>query len=83
MELRSGHNKGDAVRMLLEELPNDAPVAYLGDDATDEDAFHALLDRGLCVLVRPRWRPSSAHLWLRAPTNLRRFLTAWLAALRH
>jgi trehalose 6-phosphate phosphatase len=82
MELRSGHNKGDAVRMLLEELPDDAPVAYLGDDASDEDAFQALSDRGLCVLVRPRWRPSGAHLWLRAPARLTRFLTDWLVALR-
>jgi trehalose-phosphatase len=83
IELRSGHNKGDAVRTLLDELPGDAPVAYLGDDATDEDAFQALLGRGLCVLVRPQWRPSHAHLWLRAPAQLRCFLTAWLAALRH
>jgi trehalose 6-phosphate phosphatase len=82
MELRSGHNKGDAVRMLLEELPDDAPVAYLGDDATDENAFQALSGRGLCVLVRPRWRPSGAHLWLRAPAQLNRFLAAWLTALR-
>lgn len=81
-ELRSGHNKGDAVRALLEELPDDAPVAYLGDDTTDEDAFQALSDRGLCVLVRPRWRPSSAHLWLRAPARLHHFLAAWLVALR-
>ncbi|MFZ1084043.1 MAG: hypothetical protein WAN35_03650 [Terracidiphilus sp.] len=68
--------------MLLEEFPDDTPVAYLGDDATDEDAFQALSGRGLCVLVRPRWRPSSAHLWLRAPRELRRFLADWLTALR-
>jgi trehalose 6-phosphate phosphatase len=81
MELRSGRNKGDAVRVLLEELPDYAPVAYLGDDVTDEDAFQALSGRGLCALVRTRWRPSSAHLWLRAPTTLRRFLAGWLVAL--
>ncbi|MGD0832775.1 MAG: trehalose-phosphatase [Terracidiphilus sp.] len=82
VELRSGHNKGDAIRMILEELPVDAPVAYLGDDATDEDAFQALLGRGFTVLVRPRWRPTNAHHWLRGPIQLQRFLAAWLAALR-
>jgi trehalose-phosphatase len=82
LELRSRHNKADAVHIMLKELPDDAPVAYLGDDTTDDDAFQALSGRGLCVLVRPRWRPSSAHLWLRAPAQLRRFLAAWLMALR-
>jgi trehalose-phosphatase len=82
MELRTGRNKGDAVNMLLKEMPDDTPVAYLGDDTTDEDAFQALLGRGLCVLVRPRWRPSGAHLWLRAPDGLRSFLVAWRTALR-
>jgi trehalose 6-phosphate phosphatase len=81
MELRSGRNKGNAVRMMLEELPEEAPVAYLGDDVTDEDAFQAMLGRGLSALVRPRWRPSRAHLWLRAPVTLRRFLAGWLVAL--
>jgi trehalose 6-phosphate phosphatase len=81
MELRSGRNKGDAVRALLEEVPEDAPVAYLGDDVTDEDAFQAMLGRGLSALVRPRWRPSSADIWLRAPVTLRRFLAGWLVAL--
>ena len=34
----------------------EAAVAYLGDDRTDEDAFAALRDRGLAVLVRSRRR---------------------------
>lgn len=82
MELRSGRNKGDAVRGILDELAEDAPVAYLGDDITDEDAFQVLQDRGLCALVRPRWRSSSAHIWLRAPAKLRQFLNGWQQALR-
>lgn len=37
-------DKGRAVLFLLEQLkpPADAPVLYLGDDSTDEDAFRAL-----------------------------------------
>lgn len=32
-------NKGDALQTVLAEMDIDAPVAYLGDDQTDEDAF--------------------------------------------
>jgi trehalose 6-phosphate phosphatase len=78
IELRIGRNKGDAVRMILEEMPANAPVAYLGDDTTDEDAFQALTGRGLSVLVRRRWRRGAAEVWLRPPAQLREFLTTWL-----
>jgi trehalose 6-phosphate phosphatase len=80
LELRAGRNKGDAVRLLLQSLPSDAPAAYLGDDATDEDAFEALGDRGLGILVRTVWRPTAAQLWLCPPAELRAFLKAWLKA---
>jgi trehalose 6-phosphate phosphatase len=73
-------NKGDAVRAILAELDVDAPVAYLGDDDTDEDAFCALQDRGLRVLVRPHWRETAADLWLRPPAQLLAFLSDWLKA---
>jgi trehalose 6-phosphate phosphatase len=82
LELRAGRNKGDAVLQVLTELQSDSPIAYLGDDTTDEDAFEALGDRGLGVLVRRQWVPSAAHLWLRPPTDLLNFLAAWLDALR-
>jgi trehalose-phosphatase len=80
LELRAGRDKGDAVRMILVEVPNSTPVAYLGDDATDEDAFLALAGRGLGVLVRREWRPGAAQMWLRPPAQLREFLAAWLRA---
>ncbi len=82
IELRAGRNKGDAVRSLLAEVGDQAPLAYLGDDVTDEDAFRALGDRGLSVLVRRESRASAAQLWLRPPAELRAFLTSWLAALQ-
>jgi len=76
-------NKGDAVRTILTELDvDDAPVAYLGDDQSDEDAFRILQNRGLGVLVRPQWRETAANLWLRPPVQLLTFLRDWLAACR-
>jgi trehalose 6-phosphate phosphatase len=82
VEVRCGRDKGDAVRLLLAELGPDAPVAYLGDDATDEHAFEALGRKGMSVLVRRAWRPTAAHAWLRPPGQLREFLSRWLAAVR-
>src|ERR1700722_8084727 len=78
LELRAGRDKGDAVRLILDEIPADSPIAYLGDDVTDEDAFRALAGMGLGVLVRREWRLSVAQLWLRPPDQLREFLTRWL-----
>lgn len=75
-------NKADAVRSILAEIEIDAPVAYLGDDQTDEDAFHALRHRGLRVLVRPHWRETAADIWLRPPVELSAFLRGWLHACR-
>jgi trehalose 6-phosphate phosphatase len=83
VEIRmADRDKADAVRAILAEMDVSAPVAYLGDDDTDEDAFHALQDRGLRVLVRPHWRETAADLWLRPPVQLMAFLDDWLAACR-
>lgn len=73
-------NKADAMQTILAEMDVAAPVAYLGDDQSDEDAFRALHGRGLCVLVRPQWRETAANLWLRPPAQLLGFLRAWLEA---
>ncbi len=71
-------NKGDAVDVLLREIGIETPVACLGDDTTDESAFHALGKRGLSILVRPEWRPTSAQLWLKPPEDVIDFLSWWL-----
>jgi len=77
-----GRDKGDAVRTILDEIGPEVPVAYLGDDLTDERAFLALGTLGLSVLVRPGWRETAAALWIRPPEGLREFLTRWLQACR-
>lgn len=71
-------DKGDAVRTILEELKNDAVVAYLGDDLTDEDAFKMLKGKGLGVLVRKALRPTAADLWIQPPEELLDFLASWV-----
>lgn len=75
-------DKGDVVRILLSEMEAGTPAAYLGDDVTDERAFRAINGRGLSVLVRPRWRQTTAQLWLKPPGELLDFLTRWLDAVR-
>lgn len=79
IELRvRARDKGDAVRTILEQLENDAVVAYLGDDLTDEDAFRAIKGKGMAVLVRKELRPTAADVWIRPPEELLEFLSGWL-----
>ena len=84
VELRvPGVDKGQAVGRLLEELGQGAAAAYLGDDLTDEDAFQALGQRGLSVMVRGAYRSTAANLWLKPPEELIGFLQRWLDATGH
>jgi trehalose 6-phosphate phosphatase len=79
LEIRArAADKGEAVRVFLDEIGADAPIAYLGDDTTDESAFKVLQGRGLTVLVRPKWRTTSAQFWLKPPEELLDFLGLWL-----
>jgi trehalose 6-phosphate phosphatase len=83
LELRVGRDKGGAVEAILAEAATSGPVAYLGDDLTDEAGFravNALGSRGLSVLVRREWRATEAQIWLRPPDELKEFLKRWLDA---
>ena len=71
-------DKGLAVSAFLSEISADTPVAYLGDDNTDESAFEVMQGRGLGILVRPKWRHTAAQLWLKPPDELLDFLGLWL-----
>jgi trehalose 6-phosphate phosphatase len=76
LRLRSA-NKGAAVRNFLKELNPAIPIAYLGDDVDDENAFRVVNGRGLTVLVRPKSRFTAAQVWLRPPDELVGFLIDW------
>lgn len=65
------------MRELLSETPNNTPIAYLGDDTTDEKAFKALGENGLKVLVKDKLRPTLADLHLIPPKDLLEFLNQW------
>lgn len=87
VELRAGRDKGDAVRSILEEAsgggPVAVPVAFLGDDITDESAFravNALPAAHLTALVRAECRQTAADIWLRPPEEMLGFLQRWLKA---
>ena len=83
VELRVGRDKGGALEAILREADPGAPVAYLGDDLTDEAAFRAVnsvCPHGLSVLMRRQWHETEADVWLRPPVELRGFLEDWLQA---
>jgi trehalose 6-phosphate phosphatase len=70
-------DKGKAVLWLLENLGLEhgkvCPI-YIGDDRTDEDAFRALGQCGVGILVSEQPRPTAASYSLRDPTEVERFL---------
>lgn len=73
-------SKGSAVNTILQEYKEDFIAVYMGDDLTDEDAFKALGDRGLKILVRKEPRPTAADIILSPPGELLDFLTRWYEA---
>ena len=83
LELRAGRDKGGAVEAILKEAGGHGPVAFLGDDLTDEAGFrvvNALKGPHITVLVRRRLRETAADVWLRPPGELREFLEKWISA---
>ena len=80
---RNAAKGGTAVKQILSQESAARPVAYLGDDLTDEDAFAALGNRGYSVLVRTEVRESAARFWLRPPEELLEFLDAWIEGSRN
>ena len=77
-------DKGKAVLWLLENLglerPNVHPI-YIGDDRTDEDAFRALEQRGIGILVSEEPKPTAASYSLGNPSEVERFLCELVATL--
>jgi hypothetical protein len=56
------------------------PVAYLGDDRSDEEAFRVLRGLGLGVRVHPRRSVTLAEAWLQPPQGVYEFLNRWGAS---
>lgn len=83
LELRTGRDKGEAVEAIVEEMGTGGPVAFLGDDVTDETAFRAVnraAEPHLSVLVRGEPRETAAEVWLRPPGEVKEFLERWIEA---
>jgi len=83
VELRPhSFNKGSVVeRLLAEETATHGSgfaAAYLGDDLTDEEAFRALGNSGLSLLVSRKRKASLAKYQLRPPGDLLEFLQSAL-----
>jgi trehalose 6-phosphate phosphatase len=81
-------DKGRAVAFLLDHLrpASDVPVIYIGDDATDEDAFRALRKRegpgeGIIVADPPR-ATTLARSFLRWPEEVAELLHGLAASQR-
>jgi len=77
-------DKGRAVVWLLETLGLESrsggirPI-YIGDDRTDEDAFRALKQTGVGILVSEKSQPTAASYSLKDPAEVERFLRALTA----
>ncbi len=84
IELRAGRDKGGAISAIAEVSPAETPVAFLGDDLTDECGFRSvnrMCNPHVTVLVRRALRDTAAEIWLRPPDQLRWFLRQWIYAL--
>jgi trehalose 6-phosphate phosphatase len=77
-------DKGKAMLWLLEALGSARarvrPI-YIGDDRTDEDAFRALGQCGVGILVSQQPRPTAASYSLKDPTEVQHFLRELVATL--
>jgi trehalose-phosphatase len=68
-------DKGDIALHLAGLFPSFTPI-YIGDDATDEDAFEALQEKdAITVLVSPKGRKSRARYFLKDPEDVMRLLS--------
>ena len=84
LQPRLNWNKGKAVLWLLDNLQlnhSDVLPLYIGDGMTDEDAFRALANRGLGILVAESPRRTAATYVLKDPTEVQEFLQRIRASL--
>ncbi len=83
-----GWDKGNAVELILDSLPQDQadqrlPI-YIGDDVTDEDAFDTLGANGIGIVVNAgEPKPTLARYRLTNPDQVRDFLDCMTDCLTH
>lgn len=78
LEIRSpSHNKGTAVRRLMEEGPfqKRRPI-FIGDDISDEDAFAVVQEMGGTAVIVGERRPTLATREVESPTEVLRLLAS-------
>jgi len=81
IELRAiGHDKGTAVVELMASSPPGTLPVYLGDDATDEDAFRVVSPRGFALRIGSADASSAAGGRLASPAAVAAFLREWATA---
>ncbi|MDI6888183.1 MAG: trehalose-phosphatase [Methanocellales archaeon] len=68
-------DKGRAVLWIMNALNiKDGLAIYMGDDKTDEDAFLALKNKGITILISERTKKSNAKYFLRDVSDVKAFL---------
>ena len=85
LQPRMNWNKAKALLWLLDaiQLPRDQVFPlYLGDDLTDEYAFHVLQDIGLGIVVEEVCRFTWARFVLKNPHEVHQFLKSLIQLLR-
>ncbi len=75
-------DKGKAVLWLWRVLDpkRELKPVYVGDDRTDEDAFIALKEKGITILVSRRWKNSAAKFFVRNVSEVGEFIRRLLQA---
>jgi len=74
---RSRH-KGTAVEETISEIENLTRARYIGDDKTDEDAFRAINNHGISVLLSDTIRDTNADIIVESRDELKEFLERWI-----
>jgi trehalose 6-phosphate phosphatase len=77
-------HKGKALDWVLASAslkPEDVFSVYIGDDITDEDAFRAIKNRGVGIIVREGKRQTEACYALNSPEEVGRFLDEFASGL--
>ena len=74
-------DKGKAALWIIDVIDPKKKLipVYMGDDRTDEDAFLALKDRGITVLVSKKPKKSNAKFFLKNVAEVKKFLSGLMA----